>query len=221
MPCLAVRQFTNGTTIHKGRSGPQESEGEEQKRPHPDRGPDPRVQTSPGPPPSALEKAHPAGNSERRGGCSAEQPEPSDWQLPGGKEACLLIPRWWLRLPFLLPGGTVGLKWVSPSDVGHHARTCSWGRCAGRHPQPCQLRGFQLHGQEDLASPQEDPNDDTHERAGCCFVFFSKQIPLASVWDEFFVGNCFLEFSRMFMKLSEYLKRQFIQNNQMCVHRNL
>lgn len=25
----------------------------------------------------------------------------------------------------------------------------------------------------------------------------------------------------MFMKLSEYLKRQFIQNNQMCVHRNL
>lgn len=43
---------------------------------------------------------------------------------------------------------------------------------------------------EDLASPQEDPNDDTH-RAG----FFLKQIPLASVCDEFFAGNrVFLNF---------------------------
>lgn len=43
---------------------------------------------------------------------------------------------------------------------------------------------------EDLASPQEDPNDDTH-RAG----FFLKQIPLASMCEEFFAGNrVFLNF---------------------------
>lgn len=63
------------------------------------------------------------------------------------KEACLLIPRRWLRLLLLPPGGTVGLNMVSPCDVGHRAWTASWGRCARRHPQLCQLRGLQLHGQ--------------------------------------------------------------------------
>lgn len=117
--------------------------GEEQRRPHPDGRPNPRVQTSPGPPPwrkhtiPATQKgrvgAPQTGRSPRAGSSQVEGSLPPHCRQ--------------LRLLLLPPGGTVGLKMVSPCDVGHRAWTASWGRCAGRHPQPCQLRGLQLHGQ--------------------------------------------------------------------------
>lgn len=92
---------------------------------------------------------------------------------------------------------------VSLSDVGHHARTCSWGRCTGHHPQPCQLLGLP---RSKVASsyvarmawpPHRNIPTITHTKGQVFFVFvFFKQIPLASVCAvNFFVGNpVFLNF---------------------------
>lgn len=116
-----IWQLSDGTTRHNGRSGPQESDGGGTEKINPDRRSDPRVQTSPGPPPSALEKAHQAHNSERRGWALCRTAGALRLAAPRWKEACLLPPRRRLRLSFLLPRGTVELKWCPhPTWVTMH-----------------------------------------------------------------------------------------------------
>lgn len=167
-----IWQLSDGTTRHNGRSGPQESDGGGTEKINPDRRSDPQVQTSPGPPPSALEKAHQAHNSERRGGHSAEQPELSDWQPPGGRK-----PAFSLHV-----GGCDSRsysqeeQWNSNGVPIRHESPCTDLLLGEMHrplpttmptPGPPSLKSsLQLCGQEDLVSPQEDPNDDTHKRAG-------------------------------------------------------
>lgn len=125
---------------------------------------------------------------------------PTEWHLPDGSlpshstfVAATLVPTSRIKS---------GAHMVSQSDVGHHAWTCSWGRHTGYCPKLCQLWGLPHSKAASAVARMAWP----HHKKIQMTTHTEGQISNRFLWQAYvlFVGNHFPEFSRMFMKLSEY-----------------